>query len=127
MSAFDDAIAAHFSALQTMHGIDVTIARGASSCTGVTAVLAGTDRQALTSREAMYQSDRQDLIIALADYKPAGTAVPPAKGDRISYVQASQTVTLELLPPDDARDCFVRWKGGNYFRVHGKVISREAV
>ena len=116
-----------FKRLQRAKGIAATITRrDAGACTP-TIVLGRTDSVARTNRESTYAAGVQDILVAVADYKPGGTPSEPQESDQVAYVSPSgATVTLDVRPPDENTPCFHYWTGDLVYRIHCKVSSREA-
>lgn len=115
-----DTILAHFRTLQSVRGIVATVTRDAQTLTP-TVVLARTDSQGISTREAILVAGVQDILVAASDY----TLGEPADGDAFTYEEGGQTVTAEARPPTGQDACFVRWNGAEVFRVHCKIVSRE--
>lgn len=109
----------HFRRLKLTEGVSATLTRGAVTTTP-TIVLGRTDSQALTNREATFSADSQDILVEAAEY-----IGEPQDGDSIAWDEEGQLVTAEARPPTGTERCFSRWKGGQVYRVHCKVISRE--
>lgn len=110
-----------FNRLRLFSGVSATITRGDTQL-APTVVLSQADRQAVTSREVVYDADTQDILIAAADY--AGL-VEPQDGDRIQYIENNQQITADVRPFADNQPCFVRWDGNAVFRVHCKIRERQ--
>ncbi|MBS0207229.1 MAG: hypothetical protein JSS49_30500 [Planctomycetes bacterium] len=118
------AVLSHFRRLKRSNGISATVQRGEGDPVPVTIVLGATDSTTLTTRESYVSADMQDILIEVADYKPTGgVASDPEDGDVFTYDEAGQTLTVELQAPPNQK-CFVRWRGGEVFVLHGKVLNR---
>lgn len=119
-------ILTHFRSLQAVQGVAATISRGNAECPA-TVVLGRTDSAAVSSRESIAAADRQDVLIAVADYKPAGTVTEPENNDRCQYTNevTGEVITLEVMPLNEGEKPFIRWAGGAVYRVHFKVIDRS--
>lgn len=113
------AVVIHFNSLLAICGIPASVTRGATTITP-SVVLASTDLEAITIREATISAGLQDILVRMSDY----TLGEPADGDQFTYEDAGQTVIAEARPPNESQTCFNRWRGGAVFVVHCKVISR---
>lgn len=116
----DDAVAAHFTTLQGVAGVSATVTRGATTITP-TIVLGAADSEAISRREAIISADRQDVMVAVADY---GDLTEPQEGDLFTYEEAGQTVTAEARPTGATTKCFERWRGSAVFNIHLKITGR---
>lgn len=117
------AVLSHFRRLKRSNGISATVQRGEADPVPVTIVLGATDSTMATTREAYVSADTQDILIEVADYQPTGAVTEPQDGDVFTYDEAGQTLTVELQSPADQK-CYVRWRGGQVFVLHGKVLNR---
>lgn len=115
-----DAVLIHFRRMKRITGISATVQRGETTFPA-TIVLDRTDEIAVTTREAAYSADTQDILIELADY--AVDSKEPQAEDRFQFEIAGQTVVAEARA-NDSQPCFHRWPGGGVFCVHTKIRSR---
>lgn len=113
-----------FEELQDEEGILCSIVRTGVGTIVPKVVLGRTDSEAVSTREAVVSTDKQDVLVKAADYGALGE---PADGDQITYTEAEtgQLITLEARPPSNTEKCFYRWHGGPVFRIHCKVTGRE--
>lgn len=83
MSRFHEQLAAGLARLRSRDGVTVTVARGGDSVE-VTAVVGQSDHETLDDTGMPVTIQSRDFMLAAADYAPAGSAVVPLKGDRIT-------------------------------------------
>lgn len=110
----------HFSRLKSLCGVACTVTRGATEITP-TIVLAGTDTESITTREASISAGVQDLLVSAADYADLSE---PEDGDSFVYSQGGMTITCEARPASGQEKCFTRWRGDGVFQVHCKIVGR---
>lgn len=84
--------------LLSTEGVSVTIRRGGTSTTGVTAIVGKTEAIEDRGDGVQIESQSRDYLIKVAAYKIGGVPVEPQSGDRIEESIAGGTVVYEVLP-----------------------------
>lgn len=132
MSRFADIAAAHYATLRAARGYSAQIVRGEDQCEAVV-TLARSESDAVTSREVRLSKDLQDVLIAVADYRPGyagpASASVPRVGDQIIVNVSGETLTLEVRPRS-ASDMHCKHEDGQTkteWRVYTKLVQREDV
>lgn len=78
------AVLASYKGLQAVHGVNVTISRGASS-TAISKAVPGRSQHDVTSNgQIVEQVKSRDYLIPVSDYKFGGVVTLPQRGDRIT-------------------------------------------
>jgi hypothetical protein len=100
----------------------VSIKRGASTTTGVTAAIGSTRLVAADSNGVMFEERVRDYIIDVADYRISGVAVEPNENDRIIDSSSGTTLTFQVLPEPGGAE--KRWSDpyGIAWRIHTKQV-----
>lgn len=111
----------HFARLKALCGVACTVTRGETEITP-TIVLASTDTEAITTREATLSAGVQDILVSAADF---ADLTEPQEGDVFVYSQGGDTITAEARPASGQEKCFTRWRGDGVFQIHCKITGRS--
>lgn len=80
----ETAVLAAYKGHQAVHGVDVTISRGASS-TAISKAVPGRSQHDVTSNgQVVEQVQSRDYLIPVSAYQFGGVATLPQRGDRIT-------------------------------------------
>lgn len=86
------AVLAAYKGLQAVHGVDVTITRGASS-TAISKAVPGRSQHDVTSNgQIVEQVQSRDYLVPVSAYKFGGVVTLPQRGDRI--IEGSKTYAV---------------------------------
>lgn len=98
MGMFDDDFSACDAILAEVFGGQVSIHRGSSSTTGVTAEPVAMPYEVADAEGFMTTVQSRDFVIDVADYQINSTPVQPRAGDRIKESIAGTTHVFEVTP-----------------------------
>jgi len=119
-----DAIAAAAAGLAAVAGRQVTVVRGAESCTP-TAVKGRSEFQIDSETGTQIEHSDADFLIAAADYDFGSGPLKPARGDRISEVVGMLTFQYEVMAPGNGQPFQFRDADRTQLRIHCKLISES--
>ena len=126
--SLENVITIHTKSLLRSRGLEATLQRGVASEAVANRVMLGmSEAVATTSREAKFEADTQEVLLLAADYRVAGVAVQPQRGDKFRVTRAGVALTLEVLPQGDSEQCSRLDSSGVQLRVHTKITKREPV
>jgi hypothetical protein len=125
MGAFDDDFAAADTAFAEAFGHTVSLTRGASLTTGVTAEVVEHDYERFEAYSSQTVAQSRSFVIDVADYAFSGAVATPQPGDEIRESIAGTTHVFVVMPVGSA-PCY-EWVGATkpQWKVHTKFTGTE--
>lgn len=99
MSLLSQALAGALASVRAVAGVPITVARGNTTSSTITAGVGATEYEIEDSGVIVETWTSRDYLIAKADYKPTGTPSNPAKGDVISDTVNGVAKKFTVLAP----------------------------
>jgi hypothetical protein len=106
-----------------LRGVTVSITRGASTTTGVTATIGFTAEDNYDDDAGFtFHTKMRDYLINVAEYKIDGVVVVPSRHDRITETIQGASVTFEVLQDQNESEADFDDRDRTYWRVHTKEV-----